>query len=118
MKRMDRIHIIILLCKKRFSFILYLFDFLRFESLEENLNLCITTKVCSFGNTPVEKIEVCLKKNNLLFFLNISFSFQRRVQRNIMMLLENIFIVPMIQQCVILWWILSENLNRECIHVK
>ncbi|CAF3442805.1 unnamed protein product [Rotaria sp. Silwood1] len=29
-----------------------------FESFEDNMNLCITTKACSFGKTIVEKIEV------------------------------------------------------------
>lgn len=29
-----------------------------FESLEDNLNICVTTKACSFGKTVVEKIEV------------------------------------------------------------
>jgi hypothetical protein len=38
----------------------FVFDFLfSFESLEDNLNISITTKACSFGKTVVEKIEVC-----------------------------------------------------------
>ncbi|CAF0979902.1 unnamed protein product [Adineta steineri] len=35
-----------------------------FESLENNLNICITTKACSFGNTIVEKIENGTMKYN------------------------------------------------------
>lgn len=35
-----------------------------FESLENNLNICITTKICSFGNTLAEKIENDTMKYN------------------------------------------------------
>lgn len=40
--------------------------------MEENLNICVTTKACSFGKTIVEKIEVCLIDNlfrNIFIFL-------------------------------------------------
>ncbi|CAF4148449.1 unnamed protein product [Rotaria sp. Silwood2] len=35
-----------------------------FESFEDNMNLCITTKACSFGKTIVEKIEDGTTKYN------------------------------------------------------
>jgi len=35
-----------------------------FESSEDNLNICITTKACSFGKTVVEKIENGITKYN------------------------------------------------------
>lgn len=38
-----------------------------FESSDENLNVCITTKVCSFGKTAVEKIENGTTKYNDVF---------------------------------------------------
>lgn len=63
---MHRIHIIILHCKKRrivfFSKNKIFFLLFSFESLEENMNLCVTTQVCSFGTTAVEKVEVRISK--------------------------------------------------------
>jgi hypothetical protein len=38
-----------------------------FESSEENLNICVTTKACSFGKTVVEKIESGTTKYNDMF---------------------------------------------------
>ncbi|CAF0936713.1 unnamed protein product [Rotaria sordida] len=35
-----------------------------FESSEDNINICITTKACSFGNTVAEKIENGTRKYN------------------------------------------------------
>ncbi len=70
MKKIPRIHIIILPRKIKFNvFCIYQFDcwfFFSFESLEDNLNICVTTKACSFGKIIVEKIEVKKKKSQTL----------------------------------------------------
>jgi hypothetical protein len=78
---MQQAHIIILLCKNLFiqnKNIYFSSSSFSFESSEDNLNVCVTTKACSFGKTVVEKLEVCYLDylTNHNYFLYLSFYLQ------------------------------------------